>query len=72
MSADLQQTLARSNRLVGSVDSSYGSNSQFQRDLERLMSQLNDTARSIRLLADFLDRHPESLIRGRTEQGVDR
>jgi paraquat-inducible protein B len=72
MSADLQQTLARSNRLVGSVDSSYGSNSQFQRDLERLMSQLNDTARSIRLLADFLDRHPESLIRGRTEQGAER
>lgn len=72
MSADLQQALARSNRLVGSVDSGYGSNSQFQRDLERLMAQLNDTARSIRLLADFLDRHPEALIRGRTAQGAER
>ncbi len=36
------------------------------------MSQLNDAARSIRLLADFLDRHPEALIRGRTAQGADR
>jgi paraquat-inducible protein B len=54
------------------VDSSYGGNSQFQRDLERLMAQLNDTARSIRLLADFLDRHPEALIRGRTAQGSEK
>jgi paraquat-inducible protein B len=36
------------------------------------MVQVGDTARSIRLLADFLDRHPESLIRGRTEQGAER
>jgi paraquat-inducible protein B len=72
MSSDLQQTVAKANRLVGSADTSYGGNSQFQRDLERLMAQLNDTARSIRLLADFLDRHPESLIRGRSAQGADR
>jgi len=72
MSADLQATLARANHLVGSADSGYGSNSQFQRDLERLMAQLNDTARSIRLLADFLDRHPEALIRGRTAQGAEK
>ncbi|MEJ1979285.1 MAG: MlaD family protein [Acetobacteraceae bacterium] len=70
MSADLQQTVARTNRLVGSVDAGYGGDSQFQRDLGRLMAQLNDTARSIRLLADFLDRHPEALIRGRAAQGA--
>ena len=72
MSADLQQAINRASHLVGSADSSYGSNSQFQRDLERMMAQLNDTARSIRLLADFLDRHPEALIRGRTAQGAER
>jgi paraquat-inducible protein B len=72
MSADLQAALSRANHLVGSADSSYGGNSQFQRDLERLMAQFNDTARSIRLLADFLDRHPEALIRGRTAQGSER
>ncbi len=72
MSADLQQALSRASHLAGSADSAYGSNSQFQRDLERLMAQLNDTARSIRLLADFLDRHPEAFIRGRTAQGSER
>jgi paraquat-inducible protein B len=30
------------------------------------VTQTNDTARSIRLLADFLDQHPEALLRGRT------
>jgi paraquat-inducible protein B len=34
------------------------------------MSQFNDAARSIRLLADFLDRHPEALIRGRANAGA--
>ncbi len=72
VSADLQQTLQRANRLVGSVDIGYGANSQFSRDLERLMAQLNDGVRSIRLLADFLDRHPEALIRGRANTGAER
>ena len=72
ISNDLQQTLSRADRLVGSVDAGYGSNSQFSRDLDRLMSQFNDAARSIRLLVDFLDRHPEALIRGRANQGAER
>jgi paraquat-inducible protein B len=36
--------------------------------MERLMSQVNDAARSYRALADYLDRHPEALIRGRGAQ----
>jgi paraquat-inducible protein B len=40
--------------------------------MERLLDQVNETARSIRLLADFLDRHPEALIRGRTGQAGER
>ena len=72
ISNNLDQTLSRASQLVGSVDNGYGSNSQFSRDLERLMSQFNDAARSIRLLANFLDAHPEALIRGRTNQGSER
>jgi paraquat-inducible protein B len=43
----------------------YGPNSDFQHDMERLMREVNDAARSFRVLADYLDRHPEALIRGR-------
>jgi paraquat-inducible protein B len=35
-----------------------------------MMGQLSDAARSIRILADMLSRHPEALIRGRAEQEV--
>jgi paraquat-inducible protein B len=33
--------------------------------LPEAIRQLNETARSIRTLADYLDRHPEALIRGK-------
>ena len=69
---NLDQTLSRASQLVGSVNTGYGTNSQFSRELDRLMSQFNDAARSIRLLANFLDSHPEALIRGRANQGADR
>ncbi|APH55972.1 Paraquat-inducible protein B [Granulibacter bethesdensis] len=69
ISQDLQSTLSRANTLVGSLDNGYGANSHFNRELDRLMAQLNDTARSIRILADLLDRHPEALILGRAKAG---
>jgi paraquat-inducible protein B len=45
--------------------SGYGPNSTAQRNLERMMDQIADAARSIRLLADFLNRHPEAVLSGR-------
>ena len=57
---------ASANALLG--ERGYGSNSDFQHNMSRLLDQVNDAARSIRLLADFLDRHPEALVRGRTAE----
>jgi paraquat-inducible protein B len=68
----LQTAAERVNHLAGSADSGYGDNSQFKRDLTRLLGQVNDAARSIRLLADFLDQHPEALVRGRTGSTTER
>ena len=65
ITAALQDAVSKAGRTLGSIDTSYGSNSQFHRERERAMTQVGDTARSIRLLADFLDRHPEALVRGR-------
>ena len=77
--ADLGPALARlpriSEKLEQAVDqaqtalgqSGYGSDSATQHNLERMMSQVADAARSIRLLADYLNRHPESLLSGRKE-----
>jgi len=70
ISADLQAAVAKANAALG--EGGYGGNSDFQRNIARLLDQVNDAARSIRLLADFLDRHPEALIRGRTGQATEK
>jgi paraquat-inducible protein B len=70
IASGLQGTVTQANRLLLSADRGYGDNSRFSRDVDRLMQQLNDAARSLRILADLLARHPEALVRGRTGQGL--
>jgi paraquat-inducible protein B len=65
MAAQLDEALTKVNKLAGSINTAYGDDSRFSRDLDRLMPQLNDMARSIRALTDLLARHPEALITGR-------
>jgi paraquat-inducible protein B len=67
----LQKTLTSANKLVLSLDNGYGDNTKFNRDLGRLMAQLNDAVRSIRSLADLLERHPEALVKGRPQGGTE-
>ena len=42
-----------------------GNNPAAGNDLARTLGELKDAARSIRVLADYLERHPESLLRGK-------
>lgn len=60
----LQEAVTKANHAFG--ESGYGADSDFQRNVARLMTQVSEAARSVRLLADFLDRHPEALLRGRS------
>ena len=57
----LQQTVQHANDALAA----YGGDSDFNRSLRQTLGQLGDTARSLRLLADFLKRHPSSLLFGR-------
>ena len=70
ISNDLQQAVTRANAALG--EGGYGGNSDFQRNISHVLDQVSDAARSLRMLADFLDRHPEALIRGRTAQATER
>lgn len=69
---DLQQTMSRANQAIDSVARSYGGDSDFRSDLQRAMAQIGDAARAVRLLADYLDRHPEAILRGRSDQAAGR
>ena len=70
ISEDLQHAVRHADALLG--EQGYGGNSDFSRNMSRLLDQVNEAARSIRLLADFLDRHPEALIRGRTSEATEK
>lgn len=70
IASGLDEAVRNISKLTGSLDSSYGGGSQFNRDTGRLLLQVTDAARSIRILAELLARHPEALIRGRSEQEV--
>jgi paraquat-inducible protein B len=69
VATELQTSLKQMDVLMRSVNTGYGDNTQFHRDLDRLMAQLNDAVRSFQALADLLTRHPEALVRGRTDSG---
>ena len=45
-----------------------GSDPRSSNDLLRTLTELKDAARSIRVLADYLERHPESLLRGKPQE----
>ena len=69
MAAQLQKTVTSANKLLVSLDSGYGNNTRFNRDMERLLAQANDAVASVRALADLLARHPEALIKGPARRG---
>jgi len=67
--ANLNTAVTQANRLIASANRGYGDDSQFRRDIDRMLEQITVAARSLRSLADTLNRNPESLIRGRSTQG---
>ncbi|MBN8928345.1 MAG: hypothetical protein BGO51_24085 [Rhodospirillales bacterium 69-11] len=68
----LQQATDRAGKALGSMNDGYGTNSEFYRGIQRLLGQMTDMTRAIRFLVEFLDEHPEALVRGRTEEGRSR
>jgi paraquat-inducible protein B len=61
----LRETADATQRTLQAADGMLGGRASGNADLSRLVRELTDAARSIRALTDYLDRHPESLIRGR-------
>lgn len=66
--ASLNQTLKTANATLNGVNQDYGDDSDFQRSLTQLLAQANEALESIRQLTQYLDRHPQSLLLGRSGQ----
>lgn len=66
--AQLRQTASAADQAVAAANRTLGGDASSQNDLPAALRELTDAARSIRALADYLDRHPEALIRGKQEE----
>jgi paraquat-inducible protein B len=70
--AQLDQTLAsahgtfgNADRTLGNVDKVLAPDSVLGEQLGSTLQEVNNAARGLRVLADYLERHPEALIRGK-------
>jgi paraquat-inducible protein B len=63
----LRQVLARTESAVASADGLMSGNTALTYDMQQMMQELAKAGRAISVLADYLQRHPESLVFGKEE-----
>ena len=61
----LSNTLMRLDATVGSLDGMLSEDSPLPTELRRALEDVGEAARSVRVLADYREQHPEALIRGK-------
>jgi paraquat-inducible protein B len=65
---DARRALVSADRVLKNTDATLvGTEAPAQQDLRDALQEVVRAARAVRVLADYLERHPESLIRGKTE-----
>jgi paraquat-inducible protein B len=62
---ELATVLTRASATLEEAHSMLATNSTTRTEIDRLLVELAQAARSIRLLADYLEQHPESIIEGK-------
>jgi paraquat-inducible protein B len=55
-------------KTLRSADGALAPDAPLQQDLRRMLQELTRSAASLRTLTDYLERHPEALLRGKTDQ----
>jgi paraquat-inducible protein B len=71
--ADVQRTLQQAERTLGAAERSLqdidrnitSADAPLQRNAQQTLDELQRAARALRVLSDYLQRHPESLLRGK-------
>ncbi len=65
---EVTQTLAAARKTFASAQDLLQQDSPLQSDLRRTLQEVTRTMESVDALADYLERHPESLIRGKPQE----
>jgi paraquat-inducible protein B len=64
---DVRKTLAEARKTLGGANQVLSSDAPVQLDLRETLREVSRAAQSLRVLGDYLEQHPESLIRGKRE-----
>jgi paraquat-inducible protein B len=64
-----RRTLEKAQATLGAVDGTLGGSEPLGHQLINTLQDLAAAARSVRTLADYLDRHPEALLTGKGNPG---
>ena len=62
-----RETLAAAQKTFGTAQATLQQDSPLQSDMRAALGQLTQTLQSLNALADYLERHPESLLRGKSK-----
>ncbi len=66
---ELRGPLATADRVLKNTDATLvGKNAPVQQELREALQEVTQAARALRGLMDYLERHPEALIRGKTQE----
>jgi len=68
---EMKETLAAARKTFSEADQLLQKDSPVQSDLREALQQLTQTLQSLNALSDYLERHPESLIRGKVDKKGD-
>jgi paraquat-inducible protein B len=69
MATDMETTLSNANKTMASIQSMIAPNSVMRYDLGTALEEAATAMRSIRILASYLERHPDALIYGKFRTG---
>lgn len=68
MIEDVRKTLDELRQTLGSARQTLSSDAPLQHELREALREMNKAAQSLRTLGDYLERHPEALLRGKKEE----
>ncbi|MES2356481.1 MAG: MlaD family protein [Pseudomonadota bacterium] len=65
---EVRSTLEGTRKALGSVESTLAVDAPLQQDAREALRELGQAAQSLRTLTDYLERHPEAILRGKKKE----
>jgi paraquat-inducible protein B len=68
VSPEITAAMKDARKTINSAEQTLSQDSPLQQDMREAMREITRAAGSVRVLTDYLERHPESLLRGKPEE----